>query len=70
MVARDRGGLRTRRLVGLMSGFAVRVSQPLRLFVLGYVRAVLPGLGPVARGAWGVRLSAECPAGRRVVGVA
>jgi hypothetical protein len=47
-----------------MSGYAVRVTQPLRLVDLGYVQTVLPELGPVARAAGrsGFRLSA-LPAG-------
>ncbi len=52
LVAQGRGGFRTRRLVGLMSGFGVRVTQPLRPIVLGYVQPVLPEIEPVARAAW------------------
>ena len=53
-----------RRLVGLMSGYAVRVTQPLRLVDLGYVQTVLPELEPVARATRrsGYRLS-ELPSG-------
>jgi hypothetical protein len=38
-----------RRLVGLMSGYARRVTQPLRLVELGCVQTVLPELEPMAR---------------------
>ncbi len=33
-------------MVGLLSGYAVRVTQPLRLVDFGYVQTVLPELGP------------------------